>query len=156
MCTVLICLRGNFSGQLLCLWVVFSSETMDSSSEPQRKIGFLYGFQDLKKSSLWTASPTLSPCFLGSLSSLPFLKCATDSQYLKWHLITFLPSKFWWFSKLSSNFPSSESFLHPFFSSVSWPDYFPPFCIPLLSLFISQGWHISHCNYRMLAFLLVS
>ena len=116
MCTVLICLRGNFSGQLLCLWVVFSSETMDSSSEPQRKIGFLYGFQDLKKSSLWTASPTLSPCFLGSLSSLPFLKCATDSQYLKWHPITFLPSKFWWFSKLSSNFPSSESFLHPFFS----------------------------------------
>ena len=61
MCTVLICLSGNLSGQLLCLWVVFSSETMDSSSEPQRKIGSLYGFQDLKKSSLWTASPTFPP-----------------------------------------------------------------------------------------------
>lgn len=40
MFTVLICLSGNLSGQLFCLWVVFSSETMDSSSEPQRKIDF--------------------------------------------------------------------------------------------------------------------
>lgn len=144
-----------FLASCFCLWVLFSSEIMDSSSEPQRKIDFLCGFQDLKQSSLWATS-TLSPCFLSSLSSPPFLKYATDSQCLKWYLITFLPSKFWWFSKLSSNFPSSESFLHPFFSSVSWPDYFLPLCIPLLSLLISRGWHISHCNYRMLAFLLVS
>lgn len=131
MFTVLICLSGNLSGQLFCLWVVFSSETMDSSSEPQRKIDFfVYGFQD--------PSSTLSPCFLDSLSSLPFLKYATDSQYLKWHLVTFLPSKVWWFSKLSSSYPSSESFLHPFFSSCLRPDYFLPLCIPLLSLFISK------------------
>ena len=56
---VLIGLRGNLSGQLFCLWVLFSSEIVDSSSEPQRKIDFFC--MDFKTLNNLACEPLLLP-----------------------------------------------------------------------------------------------